>query len=138
VDVVMVILIFLMLAGSFVGAENYLQSKMPVRKGGVSTLKNQDPNTIIDDKTLDIMVDARGSDHDDFVATAGSYKGNNDEDLAKAITTMRQQMIRSGIREDQIQVVINPGRDVKYKFLVKVFQAANIASFTKVGFGSSH
>jgi len=136
VDVVMVIQIFLMLAGSFVGADNYLQSKMPVHKG--VNVPTNDPPSMVTDRTLDIMVDARGSAHEDYVATVGSYHGNDGDKLAEAIGRMRQGMLNAGINEDQIQVVINPGRNVKYKFLVQVFQAANVAKFTKIGFGTSH
>ena len=44
VDVVMVILIFLMLAGSFGGAEHYLQSKVPIRKGAGSVKSDAVPD----------------------------------------------------------------------------------------------
>jgi hypothetical protein len=36
-----------------------------------------------------------------------------------------------------VQIVISPGRNVKYKHLVDVYQAALSAKFTKVAFAPS-
>src|SRR5438552_17752923 len=56
VDVVMVILIFLMLCGSFGGIEHYLASNLPAKKeGGGKADANQ---KAFDDVQIDIRVDA--------------------------------------------------------------------------------
>src|SRR5258707_13192860 len=59
VDVVMVILIFLMLCGSFGGIEQYLASSLPIRPTG-----GKDPSakkSAVDDVQIDIRVDAPAS-----------------------------------------------------------------------------
>src|SRR3954465_11619994 len=70
VDVVMVILIFLMLAGSFVGAEHFLVSNMPFSHSGAGAAEM--PPGFIPDEPLDIRVDSPMSDQ--FVATAGQIR----------------------------------------------------------------
>ena len=70
VDIVMVILIFLMLAGSFVGAEHYLVSNMPFSAAGAGDVKA--PPGFIPDEPLDIRVDSPAPDR--FVATAGQIR----------------------------------------------------------------
>jgi biopolymer transport protein ExbD len=37
-----------------------------------------------------------------------------------------------------VQVVLMPGRNVKYENIVAVYEAALRAGFTKVGFATSH
>src|SRR5687767_16026267 len=82
VDVVMVILIFLMLAGSFVSAEHFLVSNLPVVQGGAGA--EQLPPGFIPDEPIDIRVDndaATGS----FVASAGQIRTGDIEALTKQL-----------------------------------------------------
>ena len=57
VDVVMVILIFLMMAGSFVGSEHFLVSNLPISQAGVGGVAP--PPGFIPDEPIEIRVDAR-------------------------------------------------------------------------------
>src|SRR6267143_30177 len=91
VDVVMVILIFLMLTGSFAAGEHFLQSNMPLTKTGVGQL-----------------------------------------------TKMREALNKNNQPTDKIQVIINPGRQTKYRHLIDVYQAALRADFSKVSFSTAH
>jgi biopolymer transport protein ExbD len=134
VDVVMVILIFLMLAGSFVGAEHFLASSLPATESGTAAAGVSEG--IVPDEPLDIRVDSPTPDR--FVVTAGKIRTSDLDALTQQLTRMRQQLNAVGKETDDIQVKISPGRNVKYKFLISVYEAALRAQFTKVAFGTSH
>ncbi len=136
VDVVMVILIFLMLAGSFVGSEHYLKSNLPVTTTGPGDAEV--PPGFIPDEPLDIRVDSVSNDNNRFVATAGQIRTDDINVLTAGLTQMRQRLNDAGKPDDQIQVKIGPGRGVKYKYLVAVYEAAMRAGFTKIAFATSH
>src|ERR1044071_8841502 len=55
VDIVMVILIFLMLTGSFAAGEHFLQSNLPLTRKGLGGDKNQN---VPKDENLEIRVDS--------------------------------------------------------------------------------
>src|SRR5438046_1003383 len=90
VDVVMVILIFLMMAGSFGGAEHFLTSNIPLKQKGVGNAPI--PAGFIPDEPLEIRVDSRG---DGFVAQAGRIKVNNAALLQNQLTKMREQFAKA-------------------------------------------
>ena len=134
VDVVMVILIFLMLAGSFAGAEHYLVSNVPFTdKGGGGA---PPPPGFVPDEPLEIRVDSPVPDR--FVARAGQITVDDANQLRVQLQRMRDSLEKAGTKRDKVQVVIEPGRNVKYKFLVDVYQAALQADFQKVGFAPAH
>jgi biopolymer transport protein ExbD len=134
VDVVMVILIFLMLAGSFAGAEHYLVSNLPFRKNGGG---NAAPSAVPDDPPLTINVD-NNSTHDGYVARVDQFSATDEDKLTAALISMRDKMAAIGQTPDKVQVVISPGRAVKYKYVTEVFEAAQAANFTKIGFSTGH
>src|ERR1700753_2777622 len=70
VDVVMVILIFLMLAGSFAGAEHYLVRNVPYTPKGAAGAPP--PPGFVPDEPLEIRVDSPVADR--FVARAGQIQ----------------------------------------------------------------
>src|SRR5580704_16832737 len=132
VDVVMVILIFLMLAGSFSGAEHYLQSTTPMSKTG----GGQNKSLVPDEVQYTITVDSPNPDR--FVARAGDLATDDMHTLRAALIRKRQEFNAAGTVTDKVQIIIAPARMVKYKFLIDVYQAANQAQFTKVSFQQSH
>src|SRR5437667_3831324 len=77
VDVVMVILIFLMLAGSFAGAEHFLISNQPLTKSGVGGAPL--PAGFIPDEPLEIRVDSPVPDR--YTAVAGQIRTSSAEAL---------------------------------------------------------
>jgi biopolymer transport protein ExbD len=134
VDVVMCILIFLMLAGSFEKGGWFLQSSMPIKKEGGAGAP-PDPNKI-PDEPLDIRVDNSG---DGFVARVGDVTVRGDRtELKDKLETKRRQFEAAGTKLDKVQVVLMPGRNVKYNSLILVYEAALRAGFVKVGFATSH
>ena len=136
VDVVMVILIFMMLVSQFVGAEHFLTSNLPISQSGSGGAEV--PPGFIPDEPLDIRVDPRATS-DGFVASAGQIRVDNNQDvLTQQLIRMRKQLNAAGKPTNQIQVKINPGRNVKYKHLIAVYEAALRADFEKVAFATSH
>jgi biopolymer transport protein ExbD len=139
VDVVMVILIFLMLAGHFGDTDHYLSSSVPIRKSGGASIKDPVPNDVDFHIAVDTLADrfsARVDGVDDPVQDVTRLTALLSERLA--------QFIAIGKTPDNIQVLIDPGRTVKYTFLIQVYEAALNAEapggkhFTKVAFEQSH
>ena len=134
VDVVMVILIFLMLAGTFTSAEHYLISDQAIQSGVASDAPP--PAGFIPDEPLDIRVDCPTPDK--FVATAGQIRVSDGASLKAQLTKMREDFQAADTPPERIQVKINPGRNVKYQFLIQVYEAALDAGFKKVAFTTAH
>ena len=133
VDVVMVILVFLMLAGTFTGAEHHLVSNLPYTKSGGGSAAPP-PGGFPTDVPLEIRVDTNAT-RDGFIARVGQYQARSYPQLVGHLETMREKFARElGKTPDQIQIKISPGGNVKYEYVVQVYQAALDAEFTKVGF----
>ena len=141
VDIVMVILIFLMLTGTFAVGEHFLQSNIPVAKKGVG---GSSSSNVPQDEPLEIRVDSytrpgqEGGAQDTWAAQAGGFLLNSRPQLTAQLQRMRETMSKNGIDPDNIQVVINPGRATKYKHLIEVYEAALNAKFSKVAFSTAH
>lgn len=131
VDVVMVILIFLMLAGSFAGAEWYLVSNLPFREKGQGAAPTD--SVVPEDEPLEIRVD-RNDTGDGFIARAGQIQAGDVKTLAAGLTRMGDDLAATGKPKDKVQVIISPGRHVKLQYVIDVFQAAQLAEFQKIGF----
>lgn len=134
VDVVMVILIFLMLVGQFGGLEHYLMSNLPYSEQGLGGAKP--PSGAVPDEPLDIRVDSPTPDQ--WVAQVGKIRTSDIDQLTLQLRQMREALNGAGTPTDKIQVVISPGRQVKYDFLIGVYQAAMDAEFEKIAFAKSH
>ena len=133
VDVVMVILVFLMLAGSFAGAEHYLVSNLPYTKSGGGNAAPP-PGGFPNDVPLEIRVDTNAT-RDGFVARVGQYQAKTEQQFVGHLVSMREKFAKElGKTPDQIQIKISPGGNVKYEYVVQVYQAALQANFSKVGF----
>ncbi|MCC6238906.1 MAG: biopolymer transporter ExbD [Phycisphaerales bacterium] len=146
VDVVMVILIFLMLAGSFGGVERYLTSNVPIKQSGVgqAAVDNTVPDT-----PLEIRVDRNRADPSKFDVRAGRIAMTIDastqeswlqqmDQLTEALKQMHQELNAAGTSDDKIQVEIHPQKDVPYAHAIHVFEAVTDAQFKKISFAQSH
>src|SRR5437763_2103503 len=100
VDVVMVILIFLMMAGSFGGAEHYLTTNIPLKQKGVGAV--QPPPGFIPDEPINIRVDSREGGFEALVE--GKAKVANAESLRALLGTMRDQFDKANTSVDKIQI----------------------------------
>ena len=135
VDVVMVILIFLMLAGSFEQGGWFLVSSMPIKKEGGAAAPPPKPGEIPDEPLM-VRVD---NSPDGFRVTAGDIRSTGDRDSLKAaLEQKRRGLEATGTTPDRVQVILQPGRNVKYNNLITVYEAALRAGFKKVGFATSH
>ena len=121
------------LTGSFVGSEHFLVSNLPISQAGVGGVAP--PPGFIPDEPIEIRVDIRGGR---YVASAGKITTDDPATLATQLERMRKDLNKAGKSDDQIQVKIAPGRNVKYQFLVKVYEAALGAGYRKVAFTRSH
>src|SRR5690348_4168645 len=92
VDVVMVILIFLMLCGSFGGIEHYLASNLPVVKSGGA---KSDVKSAFDDIQLDVRVDAP-SNSNTWTARFGDVTTTSPEQLKNALAAKFKQYEAQG------------------------------------------
>ena len=136
VDVVMVILIFLMLAGSFGGDSSFLLSKQAIKKSGGA--KAQLKPGEVPDTPIEIRVD-NSRDGLGFIATGtGLAPTTSADQIRNWFAGKRAQMLNAGNKNDKLLVTISPSRLVKYHYLIDVYQAALQAGFEKVAFTTSH
>lgn len=133
VDVVMVILIFLMLAGSFVGAEHYLSSNLPITERGGGG--EPPPPGFVPDEPLEIYVSSPSPDR--YVARVGTTSTSDRAQLTQLLETQRNALGRAGKSPEQIQIIISPTKGVKFRFLIEVYEAAMGANFSKIAFAPS-
>ena len=135
VDVVMVILIFLMLVGSFGGLEHYLASSLPVKQTGGG---HTDTKSAFDDIQVDIRVDHDPANSNAWRAKFGDVVTGSPEKLKDTLASKFATYKANGQGAEKLQVIINPNRFVKWKGLITVYQAALEAGFTKVTFSTAH
>ena len=136
VDVVMVILIFLMLAGSFGGDTSFLLSKQAIKKsgGGKAPLKPGE----VPDTPLEIRVD-NSRDGLGFIAAGSDLSPTPSAEKVQAwFNKKHHDLLAAGNHNDKLVVTISPSRLVKYHYLIDVYQAALRAGFEKVAFTTSH
>jgi biopolymer transport protein ExbD len=140
VDVVMVILIFLMLTGSFGAAAHFLPSSMPITMKGKGKI---DPNKIpkVPDPQLEIFVSSRTStDYIARLADGVQYLNGvspTGKTLVQALTEKREAHQAMGKSADTLQVVLCPRLSTQYDHLMQVYEAAMKAKCPKIGFQSA-
>jgi len=137
VDVVMVILIFLMLTGSFGAAAHFLPSSMPIKQTGHGEI---DPNKIpkIPDQQLEIAVISSGpsiytavlSDQTKYV----NGVAESGKTLEQALTEKRLAHQAGGKSADTLQVLLCPRLTTRMDHLMEVYQSAMAAQCPKIGF----
>ncbi len=146
VDVVMVILIFLMLTGTFVGLTHYLKANMPVDPGGAKTASTDNKKPIVEPPKLVIQLTG-GGDVDDKgnLEVIGNAVGNEFDNSEKleAILTAKLAKLNETVKpnapdEEQPQAIIQPLRQVKHSVIVAAFSAASKAGFKKIAMGRAH
>lgn len=139
VDVVMVILIFLMLAGSFGSSTHYLMSKQVIRSKGTGGAK-VDPNST----DIDLRVDPKDSVVDNvmtqtgFVAHLGSFATSSPDALVKALTEKHDQLVAAGKPDSGLQVIIDPNGSLLHEYVIQVYNSAMRAKFEKIALTSGH
>ena len=128
VDVVMVILIFLMLAGS-IGAARVLQG--PLTRGGNRA------GSFTQALSLDLRVQEDPTSGS-FLATGPDFRIAGDATaLLSALEGKRRAYEAAGIQPADVQVVIRPAWNVSYQHLLNVYEAAGRAHFSRVALAAS-
>ena len=128
VDVVMVILIFLMLAGSFGTSEHYMVSSTPIQTTGggkVELPPGWTPPTLID-----VRVGAQGEAYLPGSQTPIVSPDKVSTELAKKLAEFRAE----GKNIKDVQVVLRPSDGTRWEALAPLYDAALRAKFEKVGF----
>jgi biopolymer transport protein ExbD len=136
VDIVMVILIFLMLAGSFNQMEHYLISDVPLQAKGVGA---KPPEGTVFPTKFTISVSEQGPM---YTVKAGNFASVKDTDPRRACDQLTAQLKAqfknfkdAGVKMDDVQIIIYPEQNVTLDGLVPAYEAAQNAGFSKVGFG---
>jgi len=131
VDIVMVILIFLMLTGSFAAGEWWLQSNMPLVQRGADNAEV--PKDYVPDTPLEIRVESTGETWSARVE--GRQEPFRDrKKLAEYLARTRERLLALNPKEEKIQVYIAPRRETKYRHIVEVYGAAMDAQLKKIAF----
>jgi biopolymer transport protein ExbD len=137
VDVVMVILIFLMLAGSFGANEWYLTSKSVKTGGGgapVELKPGEVPDEIIE---VQILPDANYG----FRVLSGDINSQgrapDREWLIGKFTDKMKLYETQKTPIDRLQVVLAPSNNAQYDHIARVYEAALSAKFKKIAFRTS-
>ena len=138
VDVVMVILIFLMLAGSFGTAEHFLTSNLPVRTQGAGSVELKPGH--VDPVLFEVRLDPDPSGFKvvaEDVYVVGSAAG-----LKQAFERKIAAYALADTPASEIEVVLFPGPMVQYQAVAQVYEAVLAAEqdgqkFTKVALKSS-
>ncbi len=131
VDIVMVILIFLMLTGTFAVGEHWLQSNMPLVKKGSGT--TEVPKDYVPDTPISIDVDSTGETWSAKVEGSQDFYRSRAA-LKKYLEEKRANLLAAKQEPDKIQVWIRPRRATKYKHIIEVYEAAIDAELKKVAF----
>ena len=136
VDVVMVILIFLMLAGSFGANSWYLTSNLPIKGVG----KQQEPKIgEVQDEIVEIKIFGEGNGFrvmGDNINSQGIVPTR--EWLIEKLAAKKALLDTQGHTDvDKIQVVLAPTATARYEHIALVYEAALKAQFKKVAFRTS-
>ena len=133
VDVVMVILIFLMLTGSFGAGAYFLPSNTPIKASGKG---NIDPSKVpkIPDPQLDVYIHT--IDNNTYKVRVGSgeeYFNGVSRSNKRLVDHLKELKARQE-SPDKLQVVLAPRLSTRYEHIIEVFQICLDAELKKVGF----
>ena len=139
VDVVMVILIFLMLAGSFGANEWFLTSNLPIKKSGGAGEVELKPGEL-PDELLEVRIDIDNNYGFRVLAGDISSQGRTPERewLIAAFTKKLDDFVnKANTPVSRVQVVLFPSPMAQYEHITAVYEAALAAKFEKVAFRTS-
>ncbi len=131
VDVVMVILIFLMLVGTFATSELFLVQNAGTFERATSA-DTPPPPGFVPDEPIIIRVSQPSPDR--FVAQADKIQTSDPAVLTGQLKRTHDQLKSVGKPTDKITVIISPANNVKHRHYIAVYEAALKAGFTKVSF----
>jgi len=130
VDVVMCILIFLMMVGTFSAAEHYMLQRATQLAAATSESSTPPPSDFKPDDTTDINVDMPAPDR--FVARVGNIRTSDPAELSAALRKMFTDLQGTGQKKEDLKIVIRPRGDVKFRHCMAVYEAASSAGFESI------
>lgn len=134
VDIVMVILIFLMLVGTFTAGEWVVQQNASAFVTATSSTTPPPPDFVPDEP---IIIRVTQPTPDRFVAQAERFTTSDKTALIAHLKGLRQELLKIGKKEEKLTIVIQPRPDVKHRHYMDVYDAALQADFKKVSFAVS-
>jgi biopolymer transport protein ExbD len=131
VDVVMCILIFLMMVGTFALAEHYMLQKATQLAAATSESAAPPPPDFRPDDTTDIRLNMPPTG-DRFIASIGSKRTSDPAELATELRRIFEQLQGAGQKKEDLKVIIRPSGDVKFEYCMAVYEAASSAGFESI------
>lgn len=126
VDVVLVVLIFLMLAGAI--AVPRVLTAQTARSGA---------NAVVPATSMDLRVQDDPAAGEFVVTGLGMRIIGSPEQLLSALQTRFAAYQAAGIKPSDVQVVIRPSRNVKYQHVLTVYESVQRAHFTRAALGTT-
>jgi biopolymer transport protein ExbD len=126
VDVVMVILIFLMLAGSFGSAEHFLASRTPIQQQGAAN--TPPPPGWEPPVDLNVRVDSNG----DAMIDGMAGRIQDPEDLRREL--QKRMVSYKAANTKKVQVVLKPTEGTRWESIAPLYDAALRAGYDSVAF----
>lgn len=127
VDVVMVILIFLMLAGSFNSGEHVLASTSPIIGIGAP------PRNPVPDAVTQLDVYLRPTADGGFAARVGSGDETGDmKTLSGTLDAASRAHASAGLAPESVQVILHPTTLARWDAVAGVYDATLRAGFKKI------
>ena len=134
VDVVMVILIFLMLAGSFGTSEHFMASSVPIHAKGAG--KATLPPGWIPPVLVDVQVDNNGNASIQPDLHYEKDPKRVEEVLATKLDNLKK--MNATTPNVSIECVLHPSSKTKWAALAPLYDAALLAKFEKVSFAQAN
>jgi len=131
VDVVMVILIFLMLAGSFGTAEHFMVSAVPIHAKGAGGV----PPPL--DWKPPILLDVQISQNGDAMVPGYKTRETDPDAVEKLLESKMAEFKAQGHSAKDVEVVLHPVSGTKWESLAPLYDAALRASFEKISFAQT-
>ena len=137
VDIVMVILIFLMLCGSFGTSEKYVESILQLRPHGSNPYRPANDFAI--DLHIDPYINSNGKS--DWQVSFNSYIGGKAikgdiAELKAALQSTLTKTTANQISPDHLQVMIAPGQNVKWQWVTTIYTAALESGYKRISFAN--
>lgn len=127
VDVVLVVLIFLMLAGSFGGATHFLGGTVA---RGTTTPKWPSAHAGVVPASIDLFLQASG---EGLIIRGAELAPTSDPTLlGQRLRLKSDDFIAGGLKPSQVLVVLHPTRGVKYSQLMAVYDVVEGARFSSI------
>jgi len=128
VDVVMVILIFLMLAGSFGTAEHFMVSTLPIRGIGEPMPTMELP------KLLPVVVDVNVYANGDASVTGTPGRFQDPAQVRLVLADRMTALVKNGRSANDVRAVLHPALGTKWDALAPLYDAAVLAKYKYVSF----